>query len=130
MRLSNQLIMASIQYIDPVLNEALQTVPPQIDKEVSHTFEIALRIHEILVRKNWTQADLAKATHKKEAIVSSWLSGTHNFTIKTISEIETALEEDIISVKRYRKPTEMVSGYRISPRKAAFLSEAKAKYGK
>ena len=122
--------MAKIQYIDSLLKDALSHVPDGIQKEVDHTFEIALRIHEILVRKNWTQADLANATHKKEALVSQWLSGKHNFTIKTLSEIEAALGEDIISVKRYRKPSELVTGYRISPRKAAFLNEAEAKYGK
>lgn len=122
--------MAKVQYIDPLLKDGLSHVPNGIQIEVDHTFEIALRIHEILVRKNWSQADLAKAVHKKEALVSQWLSGKHNFTIKTISEIEAALGNDIISVKRYRKPSEMVTGYRISPRKAAFLNEADTKYGK
>ena len=125
----HQLIMP-IQYIDPVLRKALHEVSPQIKKEVNHTMDIALRIHEILVRKNWSQADLARATNKKEAIVSSWLSGTHNFTVRTIAEIEAALEEDIITVKRYRKPSEIVSGYRVSSKKAAFLNEAKVKSGK
>ena len=122
--------MAQVHYIDPVLEEGLQGVPEKVQKEVDLTFDVALRIHEILIRKNWTQADLAAATQKKEALVSSWLSGRHNFTLRTITEIEVALGEDIISVKRYRKPSQIVDGYKISPRKAAFLSEAATKYGK
>lgn len=120
--------MANIQYIDPTLKGALDAVPDKISKEVDYTFKIALRIHEILVRKNWTQADLAKATNKKESLVCLWLSGRHNFTIRTIAEIEAALGEEIIAIKHYRKPSEVVDGYRISPRKAAFLNEAASKY--
>lgn len=122
--------MDKVFYMDPVFKNALGEVPESVSKEVNYTFDIALRIHEILVRKNWTQADLARATGKKEALVSSWLSGKHNFTVRTLAEIEAALGEDIISIKRYRKPAEVVDGYRISPRKAAFLSEAEVKYGK
>lgn len=122
--------MSKIEYIDPLFEEAAKSISPAVQREVERTFDIALRIHEILLRKQWTQADLAKATHKTEALVSTWLSGSHNFTIRTIAEIESALGEDIISVKRYRKNAEIVSGYKISPRKAAFLNEAKVRYGK
>jgi len=120
--------MANIHYVDPTIKGALDAVPDKTRKEVDYTFKIALRIHEILVRKNWTQADLAKATNKKESLVCLWLSGRHNFTIRTIAEIEAALGEDIITIKHYRKPSEVVDGYRISPRKAAFLNEAASKY--
>ena len=120
--------MTQIHYIDPLFEEGLKRVPEKVQKEVDLTFDVAHRIHEILVRKSWTQADLAAATQKTEALVSSWLSGRHNFTLRTIAEIESALGEDIITVKRYRKPSPMVDGYKISPRKAAFLSEAAVKY--
>ena len=122
--------MATIHYIDPILNSAIKDVPESVQREVDHTFDIAHRIHEILVRKNWNQADLANAMHKKESLISLWLSGRHNFTIRTISEIETVLGEELIAVKHYRKPSEVVDGYRISPRKAAFLNQASIKYGK
>ncbi|MBP5690734.1 MAG: hypothetical protein J6W99_01240, partial [Bacteroidaceae bacterium] len=31
---------------------------------------------------------------------TKWMSGTHNFTMRTIAEIEVALGEEIISVKQ------------------------------
>lgn len=122
--------MASIQYIDPAFKQVLKEIPAQVSRECDLVFDIVKRIHDILVRKGWSQADLARATGKTEAEVSRWMSGSHNFTIKSIALIETALDERIISVNKYRKPSEMVSGYRVSPRKAAFLSEAEVKYGK
>ena len=117
------------KYIHPVLQEAFSKASPAIQIETDLTFDIALRINEILIRKNWTQADLAKATGKTDALVSTWLSGKHNFTIRTLAVIEAALGEGIISVKKYKKPSDMVEGYRVSSRKAAFLNEAETKYG-
>jgi hypothetical protein len=72
---------------------------------------------------------LAKATHKSEAEVSRWLSGSYNFTLRSLALIEAATGEKIVSVNQYRKASEAVDGYKISPRKAAFLNSAKAKYG-
>ena len=122
--------MTKIHYIDQVLESALKEVPDEITRETELAFDIVSRIYGILSRKGWSQADLARATHKTEAEVSRWLSGTYNFTIKSLALIESATGEKIISVNQYRKPSELVSGYRISPRKAAFLNSPKAKYGK
>lgn len=104
--------MARTYYKDPILDDILSNIPKGIQKEVDMFYEIAARIDEILKRKGWNQADLAKAMGKKEAEISKWLSGSHNFTISTLARIETVLEEDIISVKKYRKP---VSGYEQIP---------------
>ncbi|MBR4756548.1 MAG: helix-turn-helix domain-containing protein [Bacteroidales bacterium] len=103
--------MATAKYIDPELAEALEKVSPAIRKETSHEFEIARRIRDILVKKRWSQVDLARATGKKEATVSLWLSGTHNFTIRTLSLIEATLEEDIISVRKSKNPNNLIAGY-------------------
>ena len=104
--------MARTYYKDPILDDILSNIPKGIQKEVDMFYAIAARIDEILKRKGWNQADLAKAMGKKEAEISKWLSGSHNFTISTLARIETVLEEDIISVKKYRKP---VSGYEQIP---------------
>ena len=83
-------------------------VPEEARRESELSFAIAGRIKEILQRKRWSQADFAKAAGKKEAEISKWMSGTHNFTIRTISFIDTVLGEDVISIKRYHRH---VSGY-------------------
>ena len=71
---------------------------------------------------------MAKATGKKNTEISKWLSGQHNFTIATIARIEAALGEDILSVKRYRKP---VTGYNQMPEsKRRYLSGAGNSYSK
>ena len=121
--------MAKVYYSDPLFDEMVNNIPKRIAREVDLFLDIVYRIDEILKRKGWTQADLAKAMGKKEPEISKWLSGSHNFTIATIAKIEAALGEDIISVKRYRKP---VSGYEGLPTsKRQHLSEnSRPEYGK
>ena len=121
--------MATVYYSDPLFDELYSKIPEDSRRTSRHSFGIAARIEEILVRKGWTQADLAKVMGKKEAEISKWMSGGHNFTIATIAKIETALGEDILSVKKYRKP---VTGYEQMPAsKRRWLSEkAGASYGK
>ena len=85
--------------MDPAFKEALGKIDPAIRKEVGFSFDIAKRISDLLAAKRWNQADLARATGKKASLVSRWLSGTHNFTIQTIAEIESALGASIITVR-------------------------------
>lgn len=59
---------------------------------------IANQILKILSEKQLLQKDFALLLGKSEAEISRWLSGSHNFTIKTISKIELALQESIILI--------------------------------
>lgn len=99
--------MARVKYIDPEFKRALVGISPVVRKEVGYSFDIAKRINAILEARHWSQADLARATGKKTPLVSRWLSGTHNFTIRTIAEIETALGAPVLNVStakvRFRK---------------------------
>jgi transcriptional regulator with XRE-family HTH domain len=120
--------MATIYYSDPLLDEVASQIPKEVSRRTDLMMDIPYRINEILCRKGWSQVDLAKAMGKKEAEISKWLSGAHNFTIATIAKIEAALGEDIIAVKKYRKP---VAGYDSLPEgRRRWLSERKESYGR
>ncbi|MBR4842719.1 MAG: helix-turn-helix transcriptional regulator [Bacteroidaceae bacterium] len=94
--------MTNVYYIDPLFKELLEKVPLVTRREANFSYGIAKRIYDILKKKGWSKTDLAKATGKKTPVVTKWMSGTHNFTMRTIAEIEVALGEEIISVKKSR----------------------------
>ena len=73
-------------------------VNPEIRESVDLSFQIVNRIHEILVEKGLKQKDLALLLGKKEAEISKWMRGTHNFTIDTLVTIERALQAPILQV--------------------------------
>ena len=81
-----------------ILEERRKHVNPETRKSVELSFQIVDRIHEILDEKNLKQKDLAALLGKKEAEISRWMRGTHNFTIDTLVSIEAALEAPILQV--------------------------------
>lgn len=81
-----------------ILDERHTHACPETRKSVDLSFQIVDRIHEILTDKGLKQKDLASMLGKKEAEISKWMRGTHNFTIETLSSIEEALGEPILEV--------------------------------
>lgn len=76
---------------------------PEITKLVEKNLAIANKIHELLVERNLKPADLARLLNKKASEISKWLTGTHTFTTKTITKIETVLGTDIIHIEAQKE---------------------------
>lgn len=72
---------------------------PEITKLVEKNMAIANKIHELLEKRGLKAADLARMLDKKPSEISKWLTGTHTFTTKTVTKIETVLGEDIIHIE-------------------------------
>jgi transcriptional regulator with XRE-family HTH domain len=87
---------------NPRLNHIRKRIPKEVKLTIDRSFELVDRIDAVLQRQGKTRRDLAIALNKSESEVSKWMRGTHNFTIKTISKLEIALGESIISVSRSR----------------------------
>jgi transcriptional regulator with XRE-family HTH domain len=83
---------------NPRFEERRRSIPKEIDIFVNRSFDIVDRIHEILKLKSLSQKDLADLLDKKESEVSKWMTGTHNFTLKTLVKIEDVLGYPIIKV--------------------------------
>src|SRR6056297_3729212 len=82
------------------LENRRKKISKDVDLYVNQSFDIVDRIHEILAKQGKEQKDLARELGKKESEISKWMSGTHNFTIKTLAKIEAVLDEPIIQVSK------------------------------
>lgn len=80
--------------------EAVKNIPPEIQKETSFSFAVSDKIHALLTDKGMTQKELARKMKKTEAEISVWLSGQHNFTLRTLAKISVVLGEDLIQVPK------------------------------
>lgn len=58
--------------------------------------DIALSIINVLKKANISKTEFAKKVGKDTSVISKWLNGQHNFTIKTIVDIENALNQKIV----------------------------------
>lgn len=61
------------------------------------------QINEYLEEKGWDQSDLAEKMGKENSQITRLLSPTTNPTLKTIVEIESALERNLFTVHRNLK---------------------------
>jgi ribosome-binding protein aMBF1 (putative translation factor) len=89
---------SKVIYVNPEFQEMLDFVPKHLGRKVDLSFDIAKRIHDILERKGWSQADFARAAGKKETEISKWMSGHCNFSLRTVAFIEVVLGESILFV--------------------------------
>lgn len=72
---------------------------PEIDIMVKHNLAIATKLARILKEKGIGKREFAETMGKSPSEVSKWLSGTHNFTIKTIAKLEHTLGEELIHIE-------------------------------
>ena len=66
--------------------------------EVQLSAGVIARIDKLLKEKNMSQRDLARKLGKNEAVVSRWITGFPNFTLRTLSQISAALGEPLIKL--------------------------------
>jgi transcriptional regulator with XRE-family HTH domain len=81
--------------------KALQQVPDDSKVFVKKSLDIAETIHAILETKGISQKELATKLGKSESEISKWLSGLHNFTLKSLAKLEVVLGEDIFMVTKF-----------------------------
>ncbi|MCF8332224.1 MAG: helix-turn-helix transcriptional regulator [Bacteroidales bacterium] len=82
-----------------VLNHLLQDTTPEKQRRTDNKMLLAVKIKETMDAKGWKKADLARALNKEKSVITLWLSGTHNFKIDTLSDIESVLQVKLLNVK-------------------------------
>ena len=76
--------------------EVIEQTPDKNKRFVSKSLEIVEQIAILLRERKITQRALSKIVGKNETEISKWLSGSHNFTVRTLTAIESALQADIV----------------------------------
>ena len=103
-----------------LFHQIVDETPLELKTQLRFSDAIAGKLDRMLKKRDMTQRDLARKVGKTEAEVSRWLGGTHNFTLKTLALISTALGEDLISV---------VNQYNMVSENCSMAAEDEAVYG-
>ena len=85
------------------VEQALNLLPKENSLFIDHTFDLAEYISYIIADKGISQKKLSILLGKNEPEISKWLTGRHNFTLRTICKLEAFLPIEIInpSIKKY-----------------------------
>lgn len=81
-----------------LFNQSVAEISLEVRKEMDLSYAISDRLDSALKERGLTQKQFAKMVGKTEAEVCRWLSGRHNFTIRTLAKISSTLGVDIIPI--------------------------------
>lgn len=76
--------------------EARKQISPESRAFVRMSVDVARRVHFLMEQKGMSQTELAEALDKSPSEISKWLSGMHNFTLKSIAKLEAILGAPIL----------------------------------
>lgn len=82
------------QFVKSMINE----IPEDIKLFSSIYAELTLRINEALKAQGLTQKELAVRLEKRPSEISKWLSGEHNFTLRSLCKLQCELGVELIKV--------------------------------
>ena len=83
-------------YSSPLLKKLLANRNEAETNRTRNRMILSARIDDLLKTKGWKKKDLAEKLGKKPSVITKWLSGTHNFTLDTLSDLETVFGKKIL----------------------------------
>jgi len=96
------------------LKERISKIPYST-KRFSHLMlNISTNIDRVLKSEKLSQREFAIKVGHNESEISKWLSGSHNFTLKTIAKIESVLGYHIINLPIFHENKKVLEDNKIS----------------
>lgn len=92
-----------MKQINTNFNELVSSVPKDIKAELDLSFAISNRIYQLMTERGLTKKQFADAIGKRPSEITKWLSGQHNFTIRTLSQLSVFFGKSLITVSNERK---------------------------
>lgn len=82
--------------INNIFQQLVAEVPQDIKTEVDMSFAISDRIFALMHAQGLSKKQFADALGRKPSEITKWLSGQHNFTIRTIAMLTDYFGQPII----------------------------------
>lgn len=89
-----------------IAERILSETPKEVQIYAKHYSDLLVRISELLKDKGISQKGLADKLDKQPSEISKWLSGDHNFTLKSIAKLEAELDETLLIIPSSNSKTE------------------------
>jgi transcriptional regulator with XRE-family HTH domain len=75
----------------PIIDLLLNEITPEEKMQVRTKMALAARLDDLMKQKELGKSELAAKLNKHPSEITKWLSGEHNFTVDTLSDIAVAL---------------------------------------
>jgi transcriptional regulator with XRE-family HTH domain len=94
-----------------IFQRILDSTPKEVEIFVDWYADLVVRINQLLLEKNISKKQLAENLEKKPSEISKWLSGEHNFTLRSLAKLSAELGEPLLEVPKRKTQTEFIGGY-------------------
>jgi len=86
-------------YSSNLIDDLLDSIDPLDQEKVDAKMMLAAKIADAMKARKWKKQDLLRAVGKDNpSIITKWLSGTHNFTVDTLIELQHALDIKLLDL--------------------------------
>jgi transcriptional regulator with XRE-family HTH domain len=86
-------------YTSPLINELSDAITPQEQEQTDYKMMLAAKIYKAMKSLGMTQTQFAESMNKPISLISRWMSGTHNFTVDTLVDIQRILGISLLNVE-------------------------------
>ena len=94
----------SEQHFSREIEQILNSASIKKKRKIEKLMILASIIEDAMKSKGWKSKDLLEKLGKNSpSIVSKWLSGTHNFTVETLFELEDALDVKLLNLEQHNE---------------------------
>lgn len=113
------------EYNSEIIDSLLDSISPKEEKRIRNRMLLAAKIDDAMKVKGWKPKDLLKALGMKHpSVITKWLSGTHNFTADTLTDIGTVLGINLLDLDE--KQEQVVVTYHMEVSQAAIAAPKKS----
>lgn len=100
------------EYNCDIVKSLLAETSPLYEKRVATKMRLATKLDNARKELSWSKTDMALKFKRQPSVITKWLSGTHNFTLDTIVEIEEIMGLKLISMEeRVKTPVKQFTAY-------------------
>ena len=109
-------------YNSKIIDDLLNSISPEVSAKIERKMLIAAKIDDALKIKRWKKKDLLNALGKKNpSVITKWLSGTHNFTLDTLIDLERVLDINLLDLDK--KQEQVLVNFHIVLKETVELNE-------
>ncbi|MFS0490598.1 helix-turn-helix domain-containing protein [Leadbetterella byssophila] len=90
------------------VDRLLKSTPKDVEIFVDWYADLVVRINQLLRENDISKKELAEKMDKKPSEISKWLSGEHNFTLRSLAKLSAELGEPLLEVPKKKAQTEFV----------------------
>jgi transcriptional regulator with XRE-family HTH domain len=86
---------------DNLIGTLLDSITSEETARIENRMLISAKIADAMKEKGWKKKDLMQALGKhNQSEITRWLSGTHNFTCDTLTDIQRVLEVKLLCLDK------------------------------